>query len=96
MCDGNIISCTTFLLFFFASIIIISTNCIVHMELNGHFSSFILAGRVHEIFSNRLGRLAKVRSRRATPAIVACILPVGLPEYSKAGTLYLALRSCSP
>ena len=48
MCDGNIISCTTFLLFF-ASIIIISTNCIVHMELNGHFSSFILAGRVHEL-----------------------------------------------
>ena len=59
------------------------------MELNGHFSSFILAGRVHEIFSNRLGRLAKVRSRRATPAIVACILPVGLPEYSQSRYLVL-------
>ena len=78
-----------FFTLFFASIIIISTNCIVHMELNGHFSSFILAGRVHEIFSNRLGRLAKVRSRRATPAIVACILPVGLPEYSQGRYLVL-------
>lgn len=38
-----------FFTLFFASIIIISTNCIVHMELNGHFSSFILAGRVHEL-----------------------------------------------